>query len=70
MTISCADEHNPSHNSSDSVTSTTTSRIHSPNPRDFIENLGAEKLTALGRVDAARVIVDSLGITGENTKPG
>ncbi|KAL9972957.1 hypothetical protein ACROYT_G019358 [Oculina patagonica] len=64
------DQHSPSHNSSDSLTSTIKSKKQSPNPRDFIENLGPEKLTALGRVDAARVMVDSLGITGENIKPG
>lgn len=70
MTMFCADQHSPSHNSSDSLTSITKSKIQSPNPHDFIENLGPEKLTALGRVDAARVMVDSLGITGENIKPG
>lgn len=50
--------------------STRKSQASSPNPHEFIENLGPEKLTALGRVDAARVMVDSLGINGENMKTG
>ena len=67
----CAGQESPnntSHNSSS--TSTRRSLVSSPNPHEFVENLGPEKLTALGRVDAARVMVDSLGINGDNMKPG
>ena len=57
--------------SSDSFTSAP---LHGKPPRidpdAFIENLGPEKLTALGRVDAARVMVDSLQIANETVKPG
>ena len=70
MSTSSSDQHSPSRNSSDSLTSTTNSKLQSPNPHNFVENLGPEKLTALGRVDAARVMVDSLKINGANTKAG
>lgn len=70
MSASSSDQHSPSHNSSDSLTSTTNSKLQSPNPHNFVENLGPEKLTVLGRVDAARVVVDSLRINTANTKAG
>ena len=41
-----------------------------PNPDEFIENLGPDKLTCLGRIDAARVLVDSLGIHRDSLKTG
>ena len=63
-------QHSPNKTGADSFTSTRNSKESSPNPLEFIENLGPEKLTALGRVDAARVMVDSLGINVENIKPG
>ena len=66
----CAGKQSPSHNLSDLIPSATKSKIRSPDSHTFIEDLGPEKLTALGRVDAARVMVDSLGITGQNAKPG
>lgn len=56
--------------SADSFPPTKNSKESSPNPHEFIENIGPEKLTALGRVDAARVIVDSLGVNGDNVKSG
>ena len=66
----CVGEQSPSYNSSDLIPSATKSKILSPNSYAFIDDLGPEKLTALGRVDAARVMVDSLGITRQNVKPG
>ena len=61
---------NTGNTSTDSLASAKNSKESSPNPHGFIENLGPERLTALGRVDAARVIVDSLGVSGDNVKPG
>jgi len=52
------------------ILSAKKSKILSPNTHAFLEELGPEKLTALGRVDAARVMVDTLGITRQNAKPG
>lgn len=52
---------------------TSTSLVRKPprvDPNDFTETLGPEQLTALGRVDSARVMVDSLGIANETSKPG
>lgn len=66
----CAGKQSPSHNLSDLIPSTTNSQILNPNSHALIEDLGPEKLTALGRVDAARVMVDSLGITEQNAKLG
>ncbi|CAH3017538.1 unnamed protein product, partial [Porites evermanni] len=60
----------PTNSSADSFPSTKNGKESSPNPHEFIENIGPEKLTALGRVDAARVIVDSLGVNGDNVKSG
>lgn len=57
--------------SAESFPSTKNSKESSPNSHElFIENIGPEKLTSLGRVDAARVIVDSLGVNGDNVKSG
>lgn len=66
----CAGKQSSSHNSSELIPSATKSKILSPNSHAFLEDLGPEKLTALGRVDAARVMVDSLGISKQNAKPG
>ena len=66
----CAGKQSPSHNLSDLIPLATKSKMLSPNSHTFIEDLGPEKLTALGRVDTARVMVDSLGIISQNAKPG
>lgn len=66
----CAGKQSPSHNLSDLIPSATNSQMLNPKSHALIENLGPEKLTALGRVDAACVMVDSLGITGQNAKLG
>ena len=66
----CAVKQSPSHNVSDLIPSATKSKMLSPNSHTFVEDLGPEKLTALGRVDTARVMVDSLGITSQSAKPG
>ena len=38
--------------------------------KDIIENLGPEKLTALGRADTARVMVDILMLDGNHWPTG
>ncbi|PFX28573.1 C2 domain-containing protein 3 [Stylophora pistillata] len=59
------------HMSSESSTSTSLDRKPPRvDPDVFTETLGPEQLTALGRVDSARVMVDSLGIANETIKPG
>lgn len=69
--VPCTGQHSPNSTSTDSTsTSRRKPQASHSNPNEFIEDLGPEKLTALGRVDAARVRVDSLGINGDNMKPG
>lgn len=63
--------HSPMNTSTDSsLPSVRKDEASNPNPDEFIENLGPGKLTALGRVDAARVMVDNLRINGDKVKPG
>ena len=69
--VLCTGQHSPNSTSADSTsTSRRKPQASHSSPNEFIENLGPEKLTALGRVDAARVMVDSLGISGDNMKLG
>ncbi|XP_068718257.1 C2 domain-containing protein 3-like isoform X2 [Montipora capricornis] len=62
-------EHSPVDALEDSSFSSISKReTRSPDPNEFINSLGPEKLTALGRVDTARVTVDSVGINKDAVK--